>query len=73
MERIEKSFDYYNSNPIECLYGKFYRLDKFNGKPCYSVISSSYDTVSSRSGKDAELLVKMISKLDKRKYERFFK
>ena len=72
LKKDRKSFDYYNSNPIESLYGKFYTLEKFDNKPCYSVINSNYDSTSCRSGKDQELLDKMLSKLNKKKYERFF-
>lgn len=65
----DKSYDYYNDNPIKSFYGKFYTLD--NGE--YNVINSSLNKVSVKSYRDKRVLNKMLNKIkNNKKYERFF-
>lgn len=73
LRKDQKSYDYYNSNPLKSLYGKFFRLYKRLDQPCYDIIDSGYDSVCSKTGKDKEILNKMINQIkNNKKYERFF-
>ena len=63
LKKDQKSFDYYNTNPLKCLYGRFYKLIKENDKVSYNVIDSNYDSVTSHVGKDKTLLNKMVNKI----------
>ena len=64
LKKDQKSFDYYNTNPLKHLYGKFYKLNKIKDKVYYDIINSSYDSVSSRVGNDKALLRKMLNKIN---------
>lgn len=64
LKKDQKSFDYYNNNPLKQLYGKFYKLNKIKDKVYYDIINSSYDSVSSRVGNDKALLNKMLNKIN---------
>ena len=69
IETNAKSFDYYNTNPIHKLYGKFYVL---KGKNCCKEETVTLGTHMSKVCDKPEIIKKLLSKLDKNKYTRFF-
>lgn len=67
-----KSFDYYNTNPITKYFGKFYILNRKNDKNFYEEETIDLGTSVSKSDDNPEVLNKLLSKLNKEKYARFF-
>ena len=69
IESNAKSFDYYNTNPVNKLYGKFYVL---KDKNCCKEETVTLGTHTTKACDKPELIKKLLSKLDKNKYARFF-
>lgn len=67
-----KSFDYFNTNPINKFYGTFYILDKVNNKNCYKEETVGLGVSVSKMENNPRVMTKLLSKLNKKKYSRFF-
>lgn len=69
-----REFDYFNKNPIPNISGKFYVPElSWNGNLFYYIETIKHDFYSAKSDNKTEIIEKLLNKMPKGKYKRFFR